>query len=204
MFGICRLWNVKFQISTFGILLGKVLEHALILAFLIEMRIMRQAILQSAAKRDIHINLAVGFSHYAPVDGAWLVMIRRPMILNSITHHSYLLGRKNPVQHLIGTHYLPRHYVMTLSPFHQPGVVKGSYGIHHILIYIIMFCQTQTLIHHISHMIYAMRCIKCLIARNYLALYVFLQFSIHTAKVTKNSHSQQLARPSPAFRKKNA
>lgn len=69
---IRRLWDPEFQIAAFVILLGHVLKGATIVAFLIELWIMIEPVLDGATDDCLRIDGTVSLCHDTAIDGARL------------------------------------------------------------------------------------------------------------------------------------
>ena len=89
--GVVAPWNPDLQISFRTVFVFEVLDCTLIMSGSVELRMIRQTILNGSADYRLCVDEAVGFGHYQSVFAAGFMTAGCSVILYSFTHYLNLL-----------------------------------------------------------------------------------------------------------------
>ena len=143
----------------------------------VELRIIRQTILDGAPDYRLRFDEAVSFGNQQPITVARLFLIGRTVILNGTTHRHNLLSCKMRLDKFISFKNLSRVLMMILAPIDETEIMKCRYDINHIGVdRRSMLGEFQTLLDYHANMVLLMSLVEGGVPGNNLPLHIVDDF----------------------------
>ena len=136
--------------------------------FLALFRVVFKPELHGSRQNNFWRKVAVGLGHDFPVNAAWRVAQRCPMVFDSLAHYRNLLRIEPFKQTLVGGENFPACHVVNGSRTTHANVVIGGYDVCHIDVGTNRFCQLQTLLYDALHVANVVASPECTVLWKYL------------------------------------
>lgn len=155
----------------------EVFDCPLIMSGTVELRIIRQTILDGASDYRLRVDETVGFVNYQAVFATRLLTIGCPVILDGFAHYPNLLRREMSPDKLISFRNYSGVSMMILPTIDKTEIMECRYDINHIGVYRrSMLDEFQTLLDYHTDMVLLMRFVKGRVSGNNLPLHIVYDF----------------------------